>query len=189
MYRFEKWNSNAKLPEYREIVTNNIWNSLEQLGQIMKWCLKCIELVQNDGCCDVIYTDGEILNGFRNRFMDCKRACKRLYAPNDYPTEYHTEIPKPADSSYMAKAVEIREKADNLYKVLQSISADETTGENAHEYITTRKNLLKDYLEKDNVHGMKNILKGIGDDALDGILYYYDHEKREILPVFKADIA
>lgn len=189
MYRFEKWSNNATLPQYREIVTNGTWNSIEQLSQTMKWCLMCWEIVQKDGCCDVIYTDGEILNGFRKRFLDCKRACKRLYAKEEFPTEYHAETPKPVDSSFMARKAEIREKADNLYKILVSVSADETTGKNAYEYVTTRREWLKDYLEKDNVHSMRNVLKRIGDAAHDGIPYYYDHEEKKILPVFKADMA
>lgn len=189
MYRFEKWSSNAKLPKYNEIVTNDKWNSLEQLSQTMRWSLMCWDMVHKDGCCDVIYTDGEILNGFRNRIMDCRRACERLYAKEDYPMEYHAEVPKPADNSFMAKEAEIREKADTLYKVLESITADETTGKGAYKYITTRKTWLKDYLEEDSIHDMRNVLKRIGDDARDGVLYYYDHNEREFLPVFKADIT
>ena len=73
--------------------------------------------IYQNGAGDPFWADGVNLELVRNHIIYYKRKCEEELLPEQYPPEYHMELPPVVDRLYMARAAEIKEHAAHSLEV------------------------------------------------------------------------
>ena len=89
----------------------------EELGKNIRDSFARWNYIYQNGARDPFWEDGVNLELVRNHIIYDKRRCEEELLPEQYPPEYHIELPPVVDRLYMARVDEIKEHAAHSLEV------------------------------------------------------------------------
>lgn len=120
----------------------------DELGKSIRDSFARWNSIYHEGGSDPFWEDGLNLGLVRNHIIYYKRQCEEELLPEQYPPEYHLELPPEVGRLYMARADEIKEHAAHSLEVY--------VGDANYQYLRENLNRLTEK-QKDEIHIM-NVL-------------------------------
>ena len=115
----------------------------EELGKNIRDSFARWNYIYQNGAGDPLWEDGVNLELVRNHIIYDKRRCEEELLPEQYPPEYHMELPPVVDRLYMARMDEIKEHAAHSLEVY--------IGDANYQYLKGNLHRLTEK-EKDEIH-------------------------------------
>lgn len=146
----------------------------EELGNYIRESFARWNHIYQNGAEDPLWEDGVNLELVRNHIIYYKRKCEEELLPEQYPSEYHTELPLVVDRLYMARVDEIKEHAAHSLEVY--------IGDANYQYL--KENLYRlTEKQKDEIHVL-NVLRYVTElkDSINGdrLVEMRKHENPEL---------
>ena len=112
----------------------------DELGKCIRDSFARWNHIHQNGGSDPFWEDGPNLELVRNHIIYHKRQCEEELLPEQYPPEYHLELPPVVDKAYMARADEIKEHAAHSLEVYVGDVNYQYLMENLHRLTEKQKN-------------------------------------------------
>lgn len=112
-----------------------------------------------NGAGDPFWEDGVNLGLVRNHIIYYKRQCEEELLPEQYPPEYHLELPPVVDKMYMARANEIKEHAVHSLEVYVGDVNYQYLKENLHRLTENQKGEIHILNVLGYVTGLKGFIR------------------------------
>lgn len=146
----------------------------EELGKNIRDSFARWNYIYQNGAGDPFWEDGVNLELVRNHIIYDKRRCEEELLPEQYPPEYHMELPPVVDRLYMARVDEIKEHAAHSLEVYIGDANYQYLKENLHRLTEKQKDAIHVSNVLRYVTGLKDSING------DRLVEMRRHEKPEI---------
>ena len=131
----------------------------DELGKNIQDSFTRWNRIYHEGGSDPFWEDGLGLELVRGHIISYKRQCEEELLPEQYPPEYHLELPPVVDKKYMARADEIKEHAVHSLEVYVGDVNYQYLKENLHRLTEKQKGEIHILNVLGYVTGLKGFIR------------------------------